>query len=411
MVWGWVTDFFTYETTKSVVVKSWSVGIINRVVQVFIISYFIGWVFIHEKAYQLSDTGIESSVITKVKGFGSHQNRTMDVADYVFPQQGAAVFCIMTKLIITENQFQGKCGENGKSYSCETDDDCEQHIDSILTNGKITGFCLRNENESKGQCEVEGWCPVENDKIQIEAMEDVKHFTIFIKNSIRFPLFNITRGNFPSNMTSSEIKRCKYNPDTNPFCPIFAVGDILEYTGQNVTSLATEGGEIGINIEWKCNLDLDIEYCVPKYSFTRLDAPFAKNAISKGFNFRFAKYFKTLNGTEYRTLHKAFAIRFDVMVTGKAGKFDTIPTLINVVAAFTSIGLGTVLCDLILLNFLKGAKQYKAKKFEEVSEAQIEAQMEASLAPSPSSQMSIKEVMKRSCDSGAHSLATADQPV
>lgn len=25
--------------------------------------------------------------------------------------QGAGVFCIMTKLIITENQFQGKCAE------------------------------------------------------------------------------------------------------------------------------------------------------------------------------------------------------------------------------------------------------------------------------------------------------------
>lgn len=86
------------------------------------------------------------------------------------------------------------------------------------------------------------------------------------------------------------------------------------------------------------------------------------------FQRRFAKYFKTENGTEYRRLHKAFAIRFDVMVTGKvsfgcmfedtslnhlmhkrvfsmtlylhqAGKFDTIPTLINLVAAFTSVGL------------------------------------------------------------------------
>lgn len=27
---------------------------------------------------------------------------------------------------------------------------------------------------------------------------------------------------------------------------------------------------------------------------------------------------------------------------------------------------GAVLCDIILLNFLKGAEQYKAKKFEEV---------------------------------------------
>lgn len=110
-----------------------------------------------------------------------------------------------------------------------------------------------------------------------------------------------------------------------------------------------------MNVEWKCNLDWSVELCVPRYSFTRLDAPFAKNAVSKGYNFRygpsplraptlplphppsvngpvfllsqfpcfslscrrrFAKYFKTENGTEFRRLHKAFAIRFDVMVTG-----------------------------------------------------------------------------------------------
>ena len=33
---------------------------------------------------------------------------------------------------------------------------------------------------------------------------------------------------------------------------------------------------------------------------------------------------------------------------------------------FYSVTKGTVLCDIILLNFLKGAEQYKAKKFEEV---------------------------------------------
>lgn len=94
-------------------------------------------------------------------------------------------------------------------------------------------------------------------------------------------------------------------------------------------------------------------------------------------------------------MHKrVFSMTFCLL---QAGKFDTIPTLINLVAAFTSVGLvrfsvldkgdekghfncrfqqpllcrprlqGTVLCDVILLNFLKGAEQYKAKKFEEVT--------------------------------------------
>eukprot|EP00064_Thunnus_orientalis_P019678 superscaffoldBa00005029_g19804 len=383
MVWSCVSDFFTYETTKSVVVKSWSVGIINRIVQLLIIAYFVSWVFIHEKAYQVTDTSIESSVMTKVKGFGYYHNRVMDVADYVFPQQTTFPSLKASTLF---------------------------SVNTLLS----------------------------------KAMLNVENFTIFIKNSIRFPLFNVTRGNFPSTMTTSEIKNCIYHPETKPFCPIFRVGDVLNYTGQNMESLKMvssfllfllnnsftlhpqlltsqwttqkvtlisnlefQGGEIGINIQWKCNLDLSIEYCVPRYSFTRLDAPFAKNAVSKGYNFRFAKYFKMENGTEFRTLHKAFAIRFDVMVTGNAGKFDTIPTLINLVAAFTSVGLGTVLCDVILLNFLKGAEQYKAKKFEEVSDAQIEA----SLAQSPGSSLSLKPGIKSSYDSGAISLTTSDQPV
>ncbi|KAB1272090.1 P2X purinoceptor 3 [Camelus dromedarius] len=82
-----ISDFFTYETTKSVVVKSWTIGIINRAVQLLIISYFVGWVFLHEKAYQVRDTAIESSVVTKVKGFGRYANQVMDVSDYVTPPQ------------------------------------------------------------------------------------------------------------------------------------------------------------------------------------------------------------------------------------------------------------------------------------------------------------------------------------
>ncbi|XP_061582307.1 P2X purinoceptor 3a isoform X2 [Cololabis saira] len=380
---GWVTGFFTYETTKSVVVKSWSVGIINRVVQLLIITYFVGWVFIHEKAYQVTDTGVESSVMTKVKGFGKYNDLVMDVADYIYPPQGTDVFCIMTRIIITENQFRGRCPEARKDFQCSTDADCHKHLGSVRANGIITGACI-DISESKGRCEIEAWCPAENDKVKNTPMANVENFTIFIKNSIRFPLFNVTRGNFLS-MSEKQIKTCTYHPELNPFCPIFRVGDVLSYTNHTVDGLAEQGGEIGINIEWKCNLDRNIENCVPRYSFTRMDATFTSSP-SKGYNFRFAKYFKTENGTEFRTLHKAYAIRFDVMVTGNAGKFSTIPTLINLVAAFTSIGLGTVLCDIILLNFLKGADQYKAKKFEEVSDAQIEA----SITPSPDSQSSLK---------------------
>ncbi|XP_005754865.1 P2X purinoceptor 3-like, partial [Pundamilia nyererei] len=156
-------------------------------------------------------------------------------------------------------------------------------------------------------------------------MMETENFTIFIKNSIRFPTFNYTKGNFLPNITKKYISECNFDMVNNTYCPIFRVGDVVRYAQQNFTNLA--------------------EHVQTKPVF--------------------AKYFKMENGTDYRTLVKAYAIRFDVLVNGNAGKFNMIPTLINMVAAFTSVGVGTVLCDIILLNFLKGAEQYKAKKFEE----------------------------------------------
>lgn len=48
---------------------------------------YFRWVFIYEKAYQVRDTAIESSVMTKVKGFGIYNDKVMDVADDVTPTQ------------------------------------------------------------------------------------------------------------------------------------------------------------------------------------------------------------------------------------------------------------------------------------------------------------------------------------
>ncbi|MGH0179348.1 UNVERIFIED_CONTAM: hypothetical protein FKN15_001333 [Acipenser sinensis] len=66
---------------------------------------------------------------------------------------------------------------------------------------------------------------------------------------------------------------------------------------------------------------------------------------------------------------------------------------------------GTVLCDLILLNFLKGADQYKAKKFEEVTESQIKTAISTSNEIYKSNQtLSLRYDEKQSTDSGAYSI-------
>uniref|UniRef100_A0A452R795 P2X purinoceptor n=1 Tax=Ursus americanus TaxID=9643 RepID=A0A452R795_URSAM len=361
-----VSDFFTYETTKSVVVKSWTIGVINRAVQLLIISYFVGWVFLHEKAYQVRDTAIESSVVTKVKGFGRYANRVMDVSDYVTPPQ------------VWSPYPRAMCG-------------CPDNV-WLPPAGILTGRCV-NYSSVLRTCEIQGWCPTEVDTVEMPVMMEAENFTIFIKNSIRFPLFNFEKGNLLPNLTAADMKTCRFHPDKAPFCPILRVGDVVKFAG-------TGGPLAGIKIGWVCDLDRAWDQCIPKYSFTRLDGVSEKSSVSPGYNFRFAKYYKMENGSEYRTLLKAFGIRFDVLVYGNAGKFNIIPTIISSVAAFTSVGVGTVLCDIILLNFLKGADQYKAKKFEEVDETTLK--VTASANPVYPSDQTTEE--KQSTDSGAYSI-------
>ncbi|XP_045341210.1 P2X purinoceptor 3 isoform X2 [Leopardus geoffroyi] len=278
-----VSDFFTYETTKSVVVKSWTIGVINRAVQLLIISYFVGWVFLHEKAYQVRDTAIESSVVTKVKGFGRYANRVMDVSDYVTPPQGTSVFVIITKMIVTENQMQGFCPESEEKYRCVSDSQCGP--ERFPSGGILTGRCV-NYSSVLRTCEIQGWCPTEVDTVEMPVMMEAENFTIFIKNSIRFPLFNFEKGNLLPNLTAADMKTCRFHPDKAPFCPILRVGDVVKFAGQDFAKLASTGGVLGIKIGWVCDLDRAWDQCIPKYSFTRLDSVSEKSSVSPGYNFR-----------------------------------------------------------------------------------------------------------------------------
>ncbi|XP_055578303.1 P2X purinoceptor 3 isoform X1 [Falco biarmicus] len=310
----WVTSFFSYETTKSVVVKSWVVGAINRGVQLLILAYFVGWVFLHEKAYQVRDTVIESSVVTKVKGIGRYAGRVLDTADYVTPHQGTSVFVVVTKQILTENQVQGICPESEAEYRCTADHDCRGK-NPATGSGLLTGRCVPY-NRTLHTCEIRGWCPPEVDTVDVPVMLEAENFTLFIKNSIRFPLFGFEKANLPPPGSGGQLGRCRFHPERQPLCPILRLGDVVRLAGQDFPTLAATGGVLGIKIGWVCDLDRAWEHCLPRYSFTRLDGLARPPAPATGYNFRHARYYRWQDGTERRTLTKAFGIRFDVLVYG-----------------------------------------------------------------------------------------------
>ncbi|XP_068939340.1 P2X purinoceptor 5 isoform X3 [Petaurus breviceps papuanus] len=304
------------------------------------------WVFLVKKGYQEVDTAIQSSVITKVKGVAftntsELKERLWDVADYVIPSQGENVFFVVTNLIVTPNQRQSHCAEQSSRIpdaACFQDSDCPKGEAVISGNGVRTGTCLMGGSNSSGTCEVFAWCPVENtSKSEKPLLEKAEDFTVYIKNTICFPKFNFSKSNVLHTDDRSFLKSCRFGPE-NHYCPIFQLGTLVSYTGNDFQEMALEGGVIGIEIQWDCDLDRDASACNPQYSFSRLDNRFAERSISSGYNFRFAKYYRDADGEEFRTLMKVYGIRFDVLVNGKAGKFNIIPMIINVGTGMALMG-------------------------------------------------------------------------
>ncbi|XP_078235282.1 P2X purinoceptor 5 isoform X1 [Pogona vitticeps] len=366
-------SLFDYKTEKYVIAKNKKVGILYRTVQLSIMAYIVGWVFVVKKGYQDTDTSLQSSVITKVKGVAFTNTselggRLWDVADYVIPPQGESVFFVMTNLIVTPNQRQSTCPESPgiPDALCYHDSDCPEGKAVVAGNGVKTGRCLKTGGNRSGTCEIFAWCPVEKKgRPRKLLLANAENFTIYIKNSIRFPRFKFSKTNVLDTDDNSYLKNCRYGPE-HLYCPIFSLGSLVRWAGSDFQEMASEGGVIGIQIEWDCNLDKDASKCNPHYHFSRLDNRFAAKSISSGYNFRFAKYYRDSSDVDFRTLIKAYGIRFDVMVNGKAGKFNIIPTIINIGSGLALMGAGAFFCDLVLLYLLRKSNFYRGKKYEEV---------------------------------------------
>nr|XP_025033766.1 P2X purinoceptor 1 isoform X3 [Pelodiscus sinensis] len=331
--------FFEYDTPRMVLVQNKKVGLIFRLIQLVVLGYIIGWVFLYEKGYQ-SEDGIISSVSVKLKGLtvtniSGMGPRVWDVADYVFPPQGDSSFVVMTNVIITHGQKQDICPELPDAGECNNDSDCTQGKYSRQGQGIMTGKCV-NFNSDDKTCEIFGWCPVEEDD-------------------------QIPKRNLVESITSSDLKKCTYHKIHDPLCPVFELGYIVKESGQDFRVLALKGGVVGITIDWNCDLDWPVTYCKPLYEFHGLYND--DNNVSPGFNFRYAKYYRD-NGTDYRTLYKVFGIRFDILVNGKAGKFDIIPTMTTIGSGIGIFGVASVVCDLVLLHFLPKRDYYKQRKFK-----------------------------------------------
>ncbi|TNN82711.1 P2X purinoceptor 5 [Liparis tanakae] len=366
--WGaFFVSLLNYKTAKFVIAENRKIGILFRLYQLAVLGYIIGWVFVMKKGYQEREEAVQASVITKVKGVAltnSYETglHLWGAEDYVIPPNGEQVFFVITNYIETPNQRLGFCAESFKvpDGRCQSDYDCVEGEPVKAGHGIKTGLCLN----STGTCEIHAWCPVEYGKRPTEPLlSEAENFTIYIKNFIRFPKFEFSKSNVLEASNDSYLKTCSYDSEDHLYCPIFRLGDLVSWTGNDFQDMAAKGGSVGILIEWDCDLDKDFSKCNPEYSFTRLDMNL-NNSVTSGYNFRFGRYYKDQNGESFRTLYKVFGIRFDIMINGKAGRFNIVPTIIAIGSGVALLGIGAFACDVILLYLMNTSSFYRERKFE-----------------------------------------------
>ncbi|NXS14288.1 P2RX1 protein, partial [Neodrepanis coruscans] len=126
---------------------------------------------------------------------GPHRGDTvLAVSSLAVSPQGDNSFVVMTNFIITPGQKQGTCPELPDAGLCTWDNDCTKGKYSRQGQGLMTGKCV-HFNSSVKTCEIFGWCPVEvDDHVPSPALlSEAERFTLFIKNSITFPRFKVSR--------------------------------------------------------------------------------------------------------------------------------------------------------------------------------------------------------------------------
>ncbi|KAJ8005939.1 hypothetical protein DPEC_G00123090 [Dallia pectoralis] len=252
-----------------------------------------------------------------MKGTARQGDHVLDMVEYVRPLEGGDVISAILRRVVTYNQRQGTCAEHFTvaNANCTKDSDCVAGQVDFHGNGRRTGLCVPYYNQTFKTCEIQTWCPIEDFAgIWEPALDEAINFTVYIKNSVHFPKFKVLRGNVDQNQRNGKKKkRCHYDEEKNPYCPIFQLGYIAEQAREKFSELCRTGGVIGVFINWKCDLDWDPSLCKPTYSFRRLDL--RKNLPNSGYDFKFAKYYSK-DGEEFRTLINAIGIRLDVIVHG-----------------------------------------------------------------------------------------------
>ncbi|KAF7262536.1 hypothetical protein EG68_00229 [Paragonimus skrjabini miyazakii] len=421
---------------KVVHIRNPRLGLLFRSVQVSILTYFVIFVIWWNKGYQSferSISGVAAKVngIAIMKELLMYDNGA-----YNFQTLQNSGFYLVTRVHSWKSQRLGYCPElhSLEDARCLNDEHCpigkvagqlavkltgepmeEEEIDlDEYGNGLFTGRCIKEF----GTCEIYGWCSsvtnvlanpygsMTDEKLHLvtppnvllepysyftdlafiderkirqyanlnvkDAFYDVMNFTIFIKNAVEFPYFDVKRRNILPWMTETYLKQCTYDPThaQNKFCPVFRVGDMIRLAGVSAERLLYFGGVMAITIDWQCDLDWSHDYCLPSYEFRQLDyagdqlqtVDWNKPALGEGTVQKVTVHKQQtldLDSSQSRVVLHTTGIVFLIRATGVAGKFNLLQFTMRFGSGLALLGGATIVCDLIAFHFLHDRDRYR----------------------------------------------------
>ena len=365
-----------------------------------VFAYIVGFTLVAKKGYQATVPAV-GSVALKVKGIATRANpagskepfQLFDASDLTV-YDATSVF-VATNIMRTE-QARGVCLGTHEEEKCNLTGSkdvtgpgsCEKH--EVSRSGVQTGVCARLSAENHagatiGRCQVMGWCPAEPEEDILDPLENVGNFTIFLRTDVRFPGMRDKYGRtFDVTNANGTVPTRGWN--------LFTLDEILNMGGVSYEEIKATGADLQMNIYYDCDLDSELEQCLPRMPFEVMRIDTADSSLSHGYNLRWLSASKGKVPSEARdtkfdgdtpdtrALVKASGPRIRVQITGVGRRFDLGQLTTVIGAGVALMGIATAIVDVLILYVLPKRDHYAGLKYTVYTEEERNEAAEPLLA-------------------------------
>jgi len=324
----------SYYTKQEVLFLDAKLGITFRFIQLSIVAFIIGYMFIYKQGYMKVESA-KGATVTHVSGdafavsSGQAGERYFSADELTQPGLENGNIFVATRQTV-HKQMRGYCED--PDMPCMSDADCTPLGEGVCT--------------EKGLCKEHSWCNVEKEP-EIYEMESDK-VQIWARSFIQFVQLA------PEKLFTTEWDHPGPKPETT-----FTVRQLLlmcEPIPVNYEEVAELGAVFEVQFKWDCKVGAD--QCKPAITTRRLDTTFDPDNIGYAFSIT-----ETIDG-DNRLQNAVRGLRFFFRTSGTGKKVSVSATITVASMSATLLSFAIVIADLLLTKVFALRLKYIARKFE-----------------------------------------------